>query len=134
MTPLASITPEPLFQELGTGHTVVLRNEVTVIDPARDRTWRIPAGYTFDGPSVPRLCAPAIAKEDLGNVAALPHDWLYGAGGVASRGPLGVERYTRAEADALFADLLAWRGADPVKREAAFLAVREFGASHWRAA
>ncbi|AHG92121.1 hypothetical protein J421_4654 (plasmid) [Gemmatirosa kalamazoonensis] len=128
--PRAFIAPAPLFEEIGTGKLVDLRNDVWVHDGRHGRVWKIAAGVRFDGPSIPHLCQSVISRDDIGDVPALPHDVLYGAGGVVPSDPR--IRYSRAEADDLFLDLMIDVGVAPVIAEAAHLAVRDFGAPHWR--
>lgn len=91
--------------------------------------WMVPQGYRCDLASVPHPLWGIIAPQDLCEAPAIAHDYLYQRGGVVNP----HLRYTRAEADALFRDLMAWYGVPWAKRWAAWLAVRTRGGAYWRA-
>lgn len=81
----------------------------------------VPAGFTTDFGSVPRL---PFAYALFGNIAQMPatvHDFLY-----------TVHRTTRAGADAILREAMAATGVSWIQRNAWWLGVRLFGASHWR--
>jgi hypothetical protein len=124
--PVVVQPPSPNIETVGARCTV--NEDFAVIDNARGHHARIvfvPAGYRHDGASVPRLAGIAIQKTDLGEVPAATHDKLYQTGGL-----FGL--YSRAEADALFRDLMALYGVTWWKRQAAYRAVRLFGGGAWR--
>ena len=91
------------------------------------RGWRfaVPAGTATDGASIPRalwaVCGHPLQAPRV--YAALVHDWLYGGGGPRSM--------TRAEADAVYRDLLVEYGWGRGKAWVEWAALRMFGASHW---
>jgi hypothetical protein len=130
------VTPPPVIVRPSSpnietvGSRCTVNEDFAVIDHARakgrtPRTIYVPAGYRHDGASVPRLAGIAIQKTDLGEVPAATHDKLYQTGGL-----FGL--YSRAEADALFRDLMALYGVTWWKRQAAYRAVRLFGGGAWR--
>lgn len=92
----------------------------------------IPEGYEFDLASSPRVAWGLFAPHDVGTVGPLAHDFLYGGKGLT---PIGGcvpwRRYTRAQADTLFFDLMRAEGIAPWRRWLAFLAVRCFGWLAW---
>lgn len=100
----------------------------------RDLSLHLPAGYRWNGPSVPHAVRSLLDDDDCGVAPALGHDFLYACGGRCPIGTIApVQRnVTRAEADRLFLDLMAQAGVTRWKRTAAYLAVRLFGSSHWR--
>ena len=101
----------------------------------RDFSLHIPAGYRWNGPSVPHLVRSILDNDDCGVAPALGHDFLYAYGGecpIGTIAPVG-RSVTRSEADRLFLDLMGQAGVKAWRRRAAYLAVRLFGRSHWRA-
>lgn len=91
------------------------------------------AGSRWDGASIPRLVRVLFDRVELGATAALCHDGFYrGAGRFA----FGTSSRTlcRAEADRLFREQMEADGVARWKRDAAYRAVRWFGAGRWRAA
>ena len=101
-----------------------------------------PAGFRFDGASVPRLAHVFIGRLDLGLRAPLFHDLLYRYAGIL---PLGVHEWwvdgewvevgspwTRREADRLFGRHMREDRIPRWRRRAAYLAVRWFGGGSWR--
>lgn len=86
----------------------------------------IPAGFESDGASVPRFfwrCVfPPSAPRAL--LAAFVHDFIY------RTHPRG---WSRKEADMTFRELLIQQGVPRVTAETAYLGVRLFGGSAWRA-
>lgn len=80
----------------------------------------VPEGFVTDFGSVPRL---PLAYAWFGNVAQTPatvHDWLY-----------TVQYTSRRTADAVLREAMALTGAPRITRNAWWLGVRLFGASHW---
>ncbi|GLC25055.1 DUF1353 domain-containing protein [Roseisolibacter agri] len=96
----------------------------------------VPAGFRLDGPSVPRLAAPLVTREDLKDAAPTVHDWFYARGGEIDEeiagGHVLQHSYSRAEADLLFLVLLLLDDVVPWRAWISYVAVRLRGASHWR--
>lgn len=103
----------------------------------------VPAGFTSDLASVPRLLWVVISPFDLG-AAVVPHDWIYAHGGRVPAGSWQIgtgsgwaddERaWTRRETDRLFGRMMREVGVPRVRRRSAYLAVRLFGWVVWRRA
>lgn len=99
----------------------------------------IPGGFRYDGASVPRLLwsLSGISPDGLHRAAALVHDWLYVHSGELPGDSFrknGVEcdvPWTRAQADKLFANLLALSGVGKLRRRLMYLAVRAGGWTAW---
>lgn len=91
----------------------------------RGWSFAVPAGTATDGASIPRalwcVCGHPLQAPRV--YAALVHDWLYGGG--------GPDEMTRAEADAVYRDLLVAFGWGRAKAWIEWTALRMFGASHW---
>ena len=89
----------------------------------------VPEGTETDGASIPRalwrVCGHPLACPRV--YAALLHDWIYGGGG-------RDECPTRADADAVYRDLLIELGWGRVRARIEYVALRIFGGSHWTAA
>ena len=85
----------------------------------------VPEGTKTDGASIPRalwgVCGHPLEAPRV--YAAIVHDWLYGGGG-----PVGM---TRAEADAVYRDLLVAYGWGRWRAWIEWTALRVCGASHW---
>lgn len=85
----------------------------------------IPAGFATDGASIPRalwrLCGHPLAAPRV--YAAIVHDWLYSG---------GAPGMTRAQADAIYRDLLVCYGVPAAVAVVEWAALRLFGARHWR--
>lgn len=83
----------------------------------------VPEGFIFDGASIPEWAWSLILTNpfDEGVVqAALVHDWLY-----------TTHEVPRAEADAIFYEILTDQEVSNHKRLIMYLAVRTFGALAW---
>lgn len=115
--------PEAVVRWLGPGFRFRLEEPFAIAE--RGVEIRIPAGFIFDGASVPRLFWMGISPTELGVVAPLVHDWLYRTGG--QYGAL-----SRGDADAIFLDHMKAEGVPGWKRWAAYLAVRVGGGGSWR--
>ena len=100
--------------------------------------YHVPAGFQTDGASIPRflwrICGTPL---DVPRVyAAIVHDWLY-SGGVPSAARVHDELYvgapvvTRADADAIYRDLLIALGVSRFKAYVEWSAIRVCGGSHW---
>lgn len=111
-------------------------------DPERRRLYRlvVPAGFTHDFASVPRLLWVLISPLDLG-LASIFHDWLYATGGrePTLRWDPGTgtweelhRAWTRVQVDELFARMMREQGVPKWRRRSAYLTVRLVGGRHWR--
>jgi hypothetical protein len=95
----------------------------------------LPAGFRYDGASVPRVGRLLIDRLQLGAMAPAFHDALYQGGGVMAAGwKMPPARLSRAQADALFRRHMDEDGVPRVRAAWAFRAVRWFGGSSWRTA
>lgn len=93
----------------------------------------VPAGFRFDLASVPRLFWPLVAPFELSIAAPLLHDFLYRHGGHPPPGAADPPRtWTRAEADRLFADVMALEGVTAWRRHSAWVGVRLGAGFAWR--
>lgn len=90
--------------------------------------WTIPAGTRWDYASVPRIGRMLGESTDYGTISSLTHDYLYRRGGRIGR----WLAYTRADADRLFKELMAWEQVPWFRRYPAYLAVRVGGRGAWR--
>ena len=108
------------------GEGAVLMQDWTVC--VRGRWFIVPHGTETDGASIPRalwrVCGHPLQYPRV--YAALLHDWLYGGGG-------RDECATRAEADAVYRDLLIDLGWGRFSARIEYAALRIFGGSHWTA-
>ena len=96
----------------------------------------VPEGFRFDGASVPRALWSVIGISPRGLVepAACCHDWLYHNNGYVTtvvNGEFIYNRWTRKEADKLFARIMRELGMNKFRRRAAYYAVRVFGKKYW---
>jgi hypothetical protein len=102
-------------------------------DETGPRTITVPAGFRFDLSSVPRLLWWLIAPFDLSIVAPLMHDFLYKHRGQPPAGAiLPPHRYSRADTDRLFRQIMEQENVSAWRRAAAYAAVRSFGRWAWR--
>ena len=85
--------------------------------------YEVPAGFVTDGASIPRflwrLCGHPMESPRI--AAAVVHDWHYTTGDIP-----------RADADALFRELLLEAGVAWHRAIIYWLAVRTFGAAHYK--
>jgi hypothetical protein len=92
----------------------------------------IPAGFYFDLASIPRPLWWLMAPFELSLAAPLLHDFLYRYKGNPPNGAVVPRRtYTRAEADALFKDVMHREGVSRWRRTLAYAAVRAAGGLSW---
>lgn len=90
----------------------------------------VPRGFPFDFASIPRVLWTAVGHPTSGGTCApLLHDELYRHGG---QPPGCARRYTRAEADALFRDVLRRHGVSRRRAFAWWLGVRLGGRGAWK--
>lgn len=78
----------------------------------------VPRGYITDLASIPAVFRAVFNVNGLLRAPAVLHDWLYSS-----------QRYSRAEADAIFLEAMEARGMPKGERYAVYAAVRTFG---WR--
>lgn len=100
----------------------------------------VPRGFQHDFASVPRLLWGLIAPIDLG-LASIFHDWLYRNGGRVTtflwegdpaRWSSHTDRWSREQADRLFARIMREQGVPKWRRRCAYLAVRFAGRRFWK--
>lgn len=91
----------------------------------RGEVYHIPAGFQTDGASIPRflwrVCGTPLDVPRI--YAAIVHDWLYFG---------GKPEATRADADAIYRDLLIALGESSIKAFCEWGALRLCGGSHWQ--
>jgi len=105
---------------------------------------RIPAGFTYDGASVPRIAwsITGIRPDGLLRAAAAVHDWIYHWSGDLPAGSQtfcvdGMEwknaigTWKRKDCDRLFGRMLREAGVPSLKRKMAYIAVRLMGGLSW---
>lgn len=104
------------------GEPFALTHDWTLV--FRGGYYRLPAGFTTDGASIPRwlwwLCGTPYESPRI--FAALVHDYLYGGGDPET---------TRADADDLYRDIQIALGVSRVKAYVEWLALRLCGWTHW---
>lgn len=104
----------------------------------------VPAGFTYDGASVPRLAwtITGIRPDGLLRAAAAVHDWFYRNRGNLPEGchtfrinemewQSVIGRWNRKDCDRLFGRMMREAGVSPFKRKLAYLAVRALGGWSW---
>ena len=104
----------------------------------------IPAGFTYDGASVPRpvWTISGLTPDGLIRAAALVHDWLYQFKGDLPKGSHQffhknsewrnvIGKWNRKDADRLFSRIMREAGVARTKRRRAYRAVRLFGWIAW---
>lgn len=90
-----------------------------------------PEGMTTDFASIPRIAWRYLDPEDPCILfASLVHDLLYERGGKMENG----RRYDRETADKVLIEAMSSSGARWDQKQAAYAAVRAFGAIHWQEA
>ena len=97
-----------------------------------DFTLIIPAGYTLDLASVPRVLWWLISSFELGLIGPLIHDFLYQCHGQLGAGCVPGHAFSRKEVDHLFLEVMKREGVSTLRRRLAYTAVRWFGAHAWR--
>lgn len=80
----------------------------------------VPAGFAWDGASVPRALWSLLPPWGGYSGAALIHDWLY-----------TVRQGHRSDADRVLLELLIEDGVQPEVAMVFWRAVRVFGSDHW---
>ena len=104
---------------------------------------QVPAGFIYDGASVPRLLWSVfgLRPDGLIRAAALVHDWIYRFAGQLPRGRFQRQvdgawadvdgGWSRYDTDRLFGRMMRETGVSQFRRRCAFLAVHWFGHSGW---
>jgi hypothetical protein len=82
----------------------------------------VPAGFSTDFASVPRILWPIFPPQGKWNKAAILHDFLYSTSGKCSR----------SLADSLFREAMYQLGVPWWRRNTMYWAVRIFGSPNWR--
>ena len=90
---------------------------------------RVPAGFTTDFASVPRLPVAFLLTGDTAQRAATVHDFLYEFGRPCTHSALVL---TRKQADDLFLQAMTDSGIPRWRRNMMYYAVRAFGGGAWR--
>lgn len=100
----------------------------------------VPNGFEHDFASVPRPLWGLIAPIDLG-MASIFHDWIYRNQGEVTtllwegdpqRWTPHADRWSREQADRLFARIMREQGVAKWRRRCAYLAVRFWGRRFWK--
>lgn len=86
------------------------------------KLYRVPAGFVTDFASVPRLPLAFLLFGNVGHRGAVLHDWLYRSAGVP-----------RADADAVFREVLKAEGVGAMRAGLMYAGVRAFGSNHYGA-
>lgn len=99
----------------------------------------VPKGFVTDLASIPRVFWSEIAPFQLSIAGPLVHDWLYEHGGQIATRVQGqrirvdqTHTFSRAQADAFLRDIAEQHGVPAWRCNAAYYAVRWFGASNWQ--
>jgi hypothetical protein len=95
-------------------------------------TLTIPAGYTLDLASVPRVLWWLISSFELGMIGPLVHDFLYQCHGQPGPAVVPTRTFSRREVDRLFLAIMKREGVTALRRWTAYIAVRLFGSLAWR--
>lgn len=98
----------------------VLLGQVRYYSAILGKTVVIPAGFTFDFASIPRILRPLIPKEGYHRYAALVHDWLYYS-----------HEVDRETADLLFREAMGVLKTPQWKRNTMYRGVKWFGSSSY---
>lgn len=123
--------PKVVYDDDGADWTLLEEYVVT----SRGYTLVVPKGRVTDFASIPRVFWNLEAPFQLSCGAPTVHDELYRHGGLITiRTATGeqVKRFTKADADAFFLDLMTQFGVPRWRRYSAYYAVRWFGASSWQ--
>lgn len=103
----------------------------------------IPAGFKYDGASVPRIVWSLVGlrPDGLLRAAALVHDWIYEHKGVLPEGSYQIKsagqwinldtQFARKDADKMFKKIMREAGVKRVRRRLAYRAVRLGGWLPW---
>jgi len=113
----------------------------------KNKTYRleVPAGFVYDGASVPRIVwtISGLRPDGLIRAAATVHDFMYHHKGCLPFGSVRLLEnpysqqvmdmaWSRKQADKLFARMMREAGVSKYRRRLAYLAVRAFGRIWWK--
>jgi hypothetical protein len=94
----------------------------------------IPAGFVFDGASIPKIFRGLLSPVGVLLVAAMVHDYAYQHHYImfGEHGPPIKKKYmSKAEADSLFLEIADYTNGLPWLNRIAYLAVRQYGIGAW---
>ncbi len=111
---------EVVFDFSDPGRPVCLTSDL-IFQSTDSDTITVPAGFSSDLASIPRLARPLIGVLERHAPAAVVHDWLYLRGGVSRRA-----------ADRIFLTAMATMGVGRLRRWVMYAAVRLGGRKIWR--
>lgn len=107
--------------------------EADYVACALGRRLLVRGGFPCDLASIPRLFWSLIPPYELSIAAPFVHDTLYRKGGLITDVDADcLKRFTRAQADRIFLELMVQHGVPAWKCWVAYFAVRWFGARSWR--
>lgn len=117
---------KPVTQALDHDRRISLQNFSVSV---RTKIIIIPAGFKFDGASIPRAAWSIVGSpfQPEFEGPAMVHDWLYASHMVA-----GHRTIDRLEADLIFRELLAWNNVGRVHRQIMYRGVRLGGWGSWK--
>ncbi len=118
-TPIISPEPDTSFYRLVEDFSITVKGYLIVV----------PAGFIFDGGSVPKLAQPILYTpfDPTVLITALVHDWLYTCHRVS-----GGDKITRKTADKIQFELATQDGVPLRKRLIIYEGIRLGGRSHWK--
>jgi len=112
-------------------HTLMLLEPFMVYSGVLNAVIKVPAGFVFDGESIPlflQWLAPPFGDSKRG---ACVHDWLYRNAGYY--GEQGVfRRVTRSQADDVYRELIEAKGLPRWRANIRWAALRVVGGMAWR--
>lgn len=111
----------PIIKWVGGDNPYLLSEEYTF--RTKQSTWTVPAGYRYDGASVPRIPFVYARYGNTAHEAACLHDYLY-----------EFQPCARKQADKAFLETMERFGNPPsrTQRRVMYMAVRMFGGLAWR--
>lgn len=100
-----------------------------LLEPYNYGAISIPAGYEWDGATIPRFAWSIIGYYPMGKMAepSLVHDWIY-----VNKGNLNGVTFTRKESDDLFYTHMIAAGVEPKAAKRMYRIVRIFGFYYWK--
>lgn len=112
-------------------HTLRLLEPLEVYSGVLDAKIKVPAGFKFDGESIPlwlQWLAPPFGDSKRG---ACVHDWLYrNAGYIDEQG--GFRSVSRSQADEVYRELIEAKGLPRWRANIRWAALRVVGGFAWR--
>lgn len=131
----AEFLTDPEFVDITEGRQTQryrLRGELSVYSAVLAQKITVPAGFEFDGESIPALLQWLVKRFGASKRGAAVHDYLYRLGGY--RLPNGaLQSVTRRQADDVYAELLKIKGLPAWRANARWLALRIAGRAAWNA-